>query len=74
MVTNAFIVAVIIGVTIAVIITLPAKAQMFLHFTLLPPLPNSLMLIACYANVKGPEMTRCVAFSFFVVINFSPSV
>jgi len=74
MVTNVFIVAVIIRVTIAVMITLFVKAQMFLHFILLPPLPNSLMLIACYVYANGPEMNRSVAFSFFVVINFPPSV
>jgi hypothetical protein len=64
MVTDAFIVAIIICFTIAIIITLFAKVQMFLQVTLLPTLPTSLMLIACYTYVKGPEMARSVDFSF----------
>jgi hypothetical protein len=74
MVTNDFIVAIDIRVTITVMVTLFVNARLFLHFTLLPPLPNSLMSIACYTYVNGPEMTRSAAFPFFVVINFSPSV
>jgi len=71
MVTNVFIVAIIIRVTIAVMFTLFVKAQMFLQLTLLLALPTPLMLIDCYAYVNGPEMFLSVAFSFFVAINFS---
>jgi hypothetical protein len=67
MVTNVFIVVLLIWVTVAVIVTLFAKAQMFLQLTLLPPLPTSLMLIACYAYVNEPEMARLADFSFFVL-------
>jgi hypothetical protein len=66
MVTNIFIVAIIIWVAIVVMITLSAKVQTFLQATLLPPLATSLMLFACYACVNGPEMVRSGDFSFFV--------